>query len=192
MNNNDYLYLRTCAFLYVHYTKLIMAKFSQFDFYSKIKDIYIEIHNYTFYHNPDEGSVENSRFIGRKKQVERLEMMLTQSESKSGAYLITGYRGMGKTSLVNQTLAHIKRSQQGLPIFVRFLRWFSILEFINIFIIKRWTTPESLEYLISFFIFLLLIVLVGSLYLIHRRHPERIEGSIFFNEIKNTLTSSLF
>ena len=147
-------------------TKLIMAKFPQFDFYSKIKDIYIEIHNYTFYHNPDEGSVENARFIGRKRQVERLEMMLTQSESKSGAYLITGYRGMGKTSLVNQTLAHIKRAQSGLPSFGRFLRWYGILAFISIFVIS----PFGNDYVIAVCLSILLLI---SLWLINNMHPER-------------------
>lgn len=170
-----------------------MANFPQFDFYSKIKDIYIEIHNYTFYHNPDEGSVENSRFIGRKRQVERLEMMLTQSESKSGAYLITGYRGMGKTSLVNQTLAHIKRAQSGLPSFGRFLRWYGILAFINIFIIKR--LGDDLAVLDSstignFFILLcsLLIILCLSLYFIYRTNPERIiSEDLDFEKFKNTV-----
>ena len=170
-----------------------MANFPQFDFYSKIKDIYIEIHNYTFYHNPDEGSVENARFIGRKKQVERLEMMLTQSESKSGAYLITGYRGMGKTSLVNQTLAHIRREQQGLPSFGRFLRWYVILAFINILLIKR--LGEDLvdlnhSTIINFFLLLFSLfgILSFSLYFIFRTNPERIISEDFnLEKLRNTI-----
>ena len=163
-----------------------MASSSKFDFYSKIKDIYIEIHNYTFYHNPDEGGVENSRFIGRKKQVERLEMMLTQSESKSGAYLVTGYRGMGKTSLVNQTLAHIRREQQGLPSIGRFLRWFLILALINIFVIRRF--GDNQQYWVLY-LSLSLIILIVSLYFIYQTHSEKNRGLNLLKRVKYTFES---
>lgn len=47
------------------------------------------------------------RFVGRKKLIEKLRGLLNDSETKSGAYLITGYRGAGKTSLVNKVLAEV-------------------------------------------------------------------------------------
>jgi hypothetical protein len=100
---------------------------NHFDFYSKVKDIYIELHNYSFYHNPEEGSSDNPRFIGRKKQLNRLTSLLTETASKSGAYLITGYRGMGKTSLVNQALASVQNLQSGLISLRRFFRLYAIL-----------------------------------------------------------------
>ncbi|KJU85012.1 hypothetical protein MBAV_002794, partial [Candidatus Magnetobacterium bavaricum] len=49
----------------------------------------------------------DGRFIGRKRLVDRLTNLLTNDESKSGAYLVTGFRGMGKTSLVNKVIANV-------------------------------------------------------------------------------------
>lgn len=76
-------------------------------FGTKIKDLYIEIFDYGFYHGPSEIDNLDSRFIGREKVREKLTSILTNNETKSGTYLVTGFRGMGKTSLVNKTLADI-------------------------------------------------------------------------------------
>ena len=71
---------------------------------SKIKDILIELHNYTFFHAPSEITNTDRRFTGREQLKQRIKTILSNSETKSGAYLITGYRGMGKTSLVAAVL----------------------------------------------------------------------------------------
>ncbi len=71
---------------------------------SKIKDIYIEIKDYKFIHGPLEGEQLEKRFLGRDKLIEKLKSILENSETKSGAYLITGYRGMGKTSFINKII----------------------------------------------------------------------------------------
>lgn len=75
--------------------------------YSKVKDIYIELNNYSFFHSPTSIDKIDSRFVGRKKLMDRLKNLLNNSETKSGAYLVTGYRGVGKTSLVNKVLAEV-------------------------------------------------------------------------------------
>jgi len=74
---------------------------------SYIKDIYIELHDYSFIHSPSQGHQANARFIGRRRLKERIRSLLTKGETRSGAYLITGYRGVGKSSLINQVLDEI-------------------------------------------------------------------------------------
>lgn len=57
------------------------------------------------------------KFVGRDVQIRRLFMWLT-STSRSGSYLITGYRGMGKSVLVRRVLHNITREQVQWPEFV--------------------------------------------------------------------------
>lgn len=57
------------------------------------------------------------KFVGREVQIRRLFMWLT-SDSRSGSYLITGYRGMGKSLLVTRVLHNISREQMPWPEFV--------------------------------------------------------------------------
>ncbi len=86
-------------------------KVKTFDNYgSKLKNVLIELKNYTFFHRPTGIEDEDKRFIGREKVREKLKAIITNSEVKSGAYLITGFRGMGKTSVVNKVLAGLKNS----------------------------------------------------------------------------------
>jgi hypothetical protein len=75
---------------------------------TKIKDILIELPDYQFFHSPSGINKTDSRFIGRTKVMNRLKSMLLHSKSKSGVYLVTGFRGMGKTSLVRLTLNKLK------------------------------------------------------------------------------------
>ena len=47
--------------------------------------------------------------IGRDRLIEKLQNWLTDKNEESGSYLITGYRGMGKTSFVNRVLDELIR-----------------------------------------------------------------------------------
>ncbi len=69
----------------------------------RIKPIYLELNGYTINHQPIQED-NSSRFIGRKAIVDKIRSFIMDSSSNTGAYLITGYRGMGKTSLVNTAL----------------------------------------------------------------------------------------
>ena len=51
------------------------------------------------------------KFVGRELQLKKLFLWLT-SDSQSGSYLITGYRGMGKSLLVTRVLHKICRPQK--------------------------------------------------------------------------------
>lgn len=75
--------------------------------YSNIKHIFLELHDYRYFHNPSKKGQLDDRFIGRKKLIAKLKGLLNSSETRSGAYLITGFRGMGKSSLVSRVLDEV-------------------------------------------------------------------------------------
>lgn len=81
--------------------------------YSKISDLHFKLHKYDFYHSPSDPN--NKFFLGRKNLKERLKIILQYSNSTTGAYLVTGYRGMGKTSLVREVLNELKGTKNPVP-----------------------------------------------------------------------------
>lgn len=78
------------------------------EYSARVKNIYIELPDYEYFHSPSGVSRQDKRFIGRKKILDKLETILSYSKSRAGAYLVTGYRGMGKTSLVRKVIAEMK------------------------------------------------------------------------------------
>ncbi|MCP4489612.1 MAG: ATP-binding protein, partial [Gammaproteobacteria bacterium] len=74
---------------------------------AKIKHVYIELNRYSFFHNPSNVKMQDTRFIGREKLIERLKIILSHNETRSGAYLITGFRGVGKTTFVNRVISEV-------------------------------------------------------------------------------------
>jgi serine/threonine-protein kinase len=56
---------------------------------------------FRFLHEP-QSSFSEDWFIGRKDEVDELVRRLQHSDG--GSFLITGYRGVGKTSFVNKVL----------------------------------------------------------------------------------------
>ncbi len=93
------------------------------DFHSKVKKVLIELPGYSYFHSPSEIGKLDERFIGRKNIINRLVTILSNQEDKSGAYLVTGYRGMGKTSMVNQALTKISSAYKPMAKFTRFLKF---------------------------------------------------------------------
>ncbi len=86
--------------------------------YSKIKSIYLPLFNYKFDHGPSDVENSNHNFKGREKIKDRIQLLFQKPEenpssgrelqSQHGAYLITGYRGMGKTSVVREAFSDKK------------------------------------------------------------------------------------
>ena len=54
----------------------------------------------------DEKGID-SKFIGREHISERLKAWLKDSKDYTGSYLVTGYRGMGKSSFVGKVLNEV-------------------------------------------------------------------------------------
>jgi len=75
---------------------------------SKIRRIAIELKDYYFFHSPYQTGQGDKRFIGRQRKIDQLKNILNNTVSNSGNYLITGYRGAGKTSFVNMVLTEIE------------------------------------------------------------------------------------
>ncbi|MCR4812741.1 MAG: ATP-binding protein [Bacteroidales bacterium] len=69
---------------------------------------YLKIHVPDFAFKHDDNNVGKDKFVGREVQIRKLFTWLT-SDSKSGSYLITGYRGMGKSILVKRVIDMISR-----------------------------------------------------------------------------------
>lgn len=80
-----------------------------FRYSSATKFIKFHIPGFAFKHD---NSIEGKdKFVGRDVLMSRLFLWLS-STSRSGSYLITGYRGMGKSVLVNRVLERICRPQK--------------------------------------------------------------------------------
>lgn len=93
---------------------------------SYIKDIAIELPSYKFKHHPFSSEwKENFEFIGREETTQQFIDLILNGDS-TGAYLVAGYRGMGKTSFVNNVLAKAekklkdKKGEQLKPIYISF------------------------------------------------------------------------
>ncbi|MDX2283602.1 MAG: ATP-binding protein [Bacteroidia bacterium] len=93
----------------------LLSKYS-----ARVKEVYIEIPDYKFYHSPSPLNKHalpmqhqhRFEFIGRERVLKDLEVVLTEVESKSGSYLVTGFRGMGKTSLVRKVIEKINKEHK--------------------------------------------------------------------------------
>ena len=72
---------------------------------SKIKSLYIPTPNFIFFHKPSSEGEVDDRFIGREDISKQLTNWLEDGDS--GSYLVTGYRGMGKSSFVGKVLNDI-------------------------------------------------------------------------------------
>ena len=57
--------------------------------------------------NGNNGKVDD--FVGRERLMERLFSWLSNKDNKMSSYLVTGFRGMGKTSLVDRTIERLTR-----------------------------------------------------------------------------------
>ena len=78
------------------------------DHYTRLKDIYLELHNYSFYHSPSGINKTDERFVGRRQVIHKLKSLIMRTSTRAGTYLVTGFRGMGKTSLVNNVINELK------------------------------------------------------------------------------------
>lgn len=85
-----------------------MTKDSFERYSSKVKRINIPLPSFTFVHKSwFPRNIDNSTpgyIIGRDRIIEKLKSWLTKEKTNGGVYLVTGYRGMGKTSFVNRVL----------------------------------------------------------------------------------------
>lgn len=87
----------------------IMNKFSE-KYSSKIPRINIPLPNYKFFHGVYSENKIDPKFLGRDKIVKQLKSWLINTDAETGVYLVTGFRGMGKSSFVGKVLHEITYS----------------------------------------------------------------------------------
>ncbi len=84
---------------------------TKFDYLkSKIQELHIPLPNFKYFHKPSSEEDVFENYIGREEISEQLEEWLTSGDS--GSYLVTGYRGMGKSSFVGKVLNKIARKSK--------------------------------------------------------------------------------
>ena len=68
-------------------------------------------------------------FVGRERLMERLFNWLSDKKKESGSYLVTGFRGMGKTILVERVVDKLTRevNEKGEP-------WWLLLSMVPVII----------------------------------------------------------
>ncbi|MCK9206692.1 MAG: ATP-binding protein, partial [Salinivirgaceae bacterium] len=185
---------------------------------AKLKRVFIELHDYTFSHGTTDASNSEDRFIGRERELKRFQSTLTNSSKKSGIYLITGYRGMGKTSFVKKALDALYKPSAPILAFLKWVKSLFLLFFllVFIFIIHKLTTNGKLNdnnitdtiefsFFLSFIIFIILFVIL--LWTIIRNNKilikeikksdlliffKNILNKIYFNQIKDTNSKHIY
>lgn len=72
---------------------------------SSVKHILIPLPNFKRYHQTESETItDDSGFIGRQAIISKLKSWLANKDTLTGAYLVTGFRGMGKSSFVGKVL----------------------------------------------------------------------------------------
>lgn len=135
----------------------------------KVKPILLELQNYSFFHsvqNKDQDDI-NKRFIGRKEIIKRLRSFVNDTAKNTGTYLVSGFRGMGKTSAVNKALSSFN-TKSNIESFIRL--WFFLLPIT--FFLNEVTVIFSDFNNIPFWAFFIFVFLVFIFYLGHR-DPRR-------------------
>lgn len=158
-------------------------------FSARIKNLYIELNEYAYFHSPSEIGRIDRRFTGRKRVLERLKSLFTDYETPSGAYLVTGYRGAGKSSLVAKALSEVSPGSGPLRRSSRLLRLF--LPILPLSLLGGLFGAVWMWSLLGMIWFLLLLYLLWT----DPRFPDLLEGSrhserylLRFFEILNRLS----
>jgi len=146
----------------------------------KIKPIILELENYAYYHSPiqEKAKDSNKRFIGRKNIIDKIRSFVYETTMNKGAYLVTGYRGMGKTSVINEALSQLKTHSKTKEYI---LLWMFLLPFI--FIRNEEINFVKTPFFIS--IYIIYVILLG-------RFIAYKSGKKPFKSIKPRFERSLF
>lgn len=83
-------------------------------FFSNLHNMIIPLYGFNHYHHANNCEEDIEGFIGRDSIIDKLSAWLKDSDDTkySGAYLITGYRGMGKSSFVHKAVEKLKAEQK--------------------------------------------------------------------------------
>jgi hypothetical protein len=142
----------------------------------KSRSVYLELNNFEYFHGPSQIDHVDSRFIGRTALTEKLRSILTNSQTDTGAYLVTGYRGMGKSSLVAKVL-HDLTSYQSL--FRRASRYARVYFPGFVIALYHWNWTEHPFFNAALLIFLSVLTVQLLVHLRqHSRHHQDLGGNV--------------
>jgi hypothetical protein len=131
---------------------------------SKTKKIHIELPDYSFRHSASKS------FLGRTKLKDRLANFLTQTSTHKGVYLVTGDRGVGKTSLVEEVIKKTSLSKS-FPSWLKFL----LLILCAILIVQTvlWEICNILIKWNDCITIVLFLIIISLAYLLGRYSPHK-------------------
>lgn len=82
-------------------------------FYSNMRSMIIPLYGFKGFHHANNSGKDIDEFIGRTSIVDKLKAWLRDSGKKyAGAYLVTSYRGMGKSSFVHKSIQELKEENK--------------------------------------------------------------------------------
>ena len=81
-------------------------------YYSHLRNVIVPLPGFKHFHYASSSEDNIEDFIGRSSITDKLSAWLKDSASKySGAYLVTGYRGMGKSTFVYEAIGKLKKEE---------------------------------------------------------------------------------
>ena len=100
---------------------------NKFDIYSsKVKRVNIPIPGFKFFHKASSEEEVDPKFIGREQISDKLYSWL-KDDPAGGSYLVTGFRGMGKSSFVGRVLNQLTQRTKSYEYFVGIVFFLSII-----------------------------------------------------------------
>lgn len=153
---------------------------------AKKPTFYLELHNFSFQRNDYQKQARG--FIGRKNVRARLRSILNHSEQRSGTYLITGNRGVGKTSLVNKVLNELAGEEYIKPN-IRYFIYVLICTLASTAVIKLY--DGYTQYVAVTSISLLIALIFSIVYFVHFSFYRK-QGKTFAKDCGLIILQELF
>lgn len=153
---------------------------------AKKPTFYLELHNFSFQRN--DYQKQSRGFIGRKVVRARLRSILNHSEQRSGTYLITGSRGVGKTSLVNKVLNELAGEEYAEPN-IRYFIYVLICTLASTALIKLY--DGYTQYVAVTVVSLLIALFFSVIYFVHFSFYRK-RGNTFCKGWKSIILQELF
>jgi hypothetical protein len=88
---------------------------------SRNEKVFLELPDYSFCHSSQTEDKTNSIFLGRELLLSRLKNLIVSKLSKTGVYLVTGNRGVGKSSLVEKVINETSLQKNNFSNYFNFL-----------------------------------------------------------------------
>ena len=159
------------------------------EYASRNKKVAIQLNEYLFYHGPSDATHVDQRIIGRQKLINKLASLISSAEVATGVYLVSGFRGSGKTSLVNSVVSKFNKETSFLKAnyLVFFLIAFSYC-FFSLVVIPYFNQILDFHKLVNFFILFLIcscLFVISFLIISRERRRLKMSNNLTFKDYLN-------